>query len=289
MGTYTGDNYDNNFEAYKEGFWLFKKWKSWEMSGKGGDDTLTGGPKDDTLYGDSGHDSLYGKGGDDYIDGWTGNDDLDGGSGDDTLYGWTGNDTLYGDSGNDKLYGESGNDLIDGWSGNDSLYGGSGNDTLLGYSGNDYLSGSSGHDSLNGESGDDTLLGGTGSDTLVGGSGNDRLNGYGGTTGEYDILSGDYSSSQPGVEDYDDGADTFVLGDSFGAFYLGSGYATITDFYWVEGDKFEVYGSASDYSLTSQNWSGGSALDTVIRYNNDIIAVVEDTTNVVNPNDFNFV
>ncbi|WP_293081713.1 calcium-binding protein [Moorena sp. SIO4A1] len=289
MGNYIGNNANNYFQAHKEGWWIFKKWKSWTMTGNGGDDTLIGGPKNDTLYGNSGNDKLYGEGGNDYLDGWTGNDYVYGGSGNDTLFGYSGHDNLYGNSGNDNLYGESGNDYLDGWTGNDNMYGGSGNDTLLGYSGNDYLSGSSGHDSLKGESGHDTLLGGTGTDTLVGGSGNDILNGYGGTIGEYDILSGDYSSSQPGVQSSYDGADTFVLGNAFGAFYLGSGYATITDFYWSEGDKFQVYGSSSDYSLSFQNWSGSSAKDTLIYYKNDLIGVVEDTTNVVTSADFNFV
>jgi Ca2+-binding RTX toxin-like protein len=226
MGTYIGNNANNYFKAYKEGWWIFKKWKSWTIKGNGGNDTLIGGPK---------------------------------------------------------------NDYLDGWTGNDYMYGGSGNDTLLGYSGNDYLSGSFGNDSLNGESGNDTLLGGTGTDTLVGGSGHDSLNAYGGTTGEYDILSGDYSSSQPSFKGSSDGADTFVLGNAFGAFYLGSGYATITDFYWYEGDKFQVHGSASDYSLGFYNWSGGSANDTLIYYKSDLIGVVQDTTNVEISSDFTFV
>ncbi|BAU64524.1 peroxidase family protein [Stanieria sp. NIES-3757] len=47
------------------------------------------------------------------------------------------------------------------------------------------------------------------------------------------------------------GGDTFVLGDSLGAFYSGSGYATITDFSFSQGDKIQVFGSASDYTLAN--------------------------------------
>ncbi len=169
---------------------------------------------------------------------------------------------------------------MDGWTGNDSMYGDDGDDTLLGYDGDDYLDGGTGNDSLLGEAG---------TDTLVGGSGDDTLNGYGGTTGEYDVLSGDYSFSQPGVQDSSDGTDTFVLGDASGAFYLGEGHATITDFYWFEGDNFQVYGSESDYSLGFQNWSGSSEVDTLIYYQSDLIGVVQDTTNVIASWDFTFV
>jgi Ca2+-binding RTX toxin-like protein len=161
-------------------------------------------------------------------------------------------DYIFGDAGNDTIYGWYGNDEIDGWTGNDKLYGESGNDTLWGYNGND------------------SLFGGSGSDSLLGEAGKDYLNGYGFGTSEYDTLSGG------------SGADTFVLGDSWGAFYEGNGYATITDFDWYEGDKFVVYGSSSDYSLSNF----GSGVD--IYYKGDLIAYVENTTDVVIADDFIF-
>ncbi len=198
-------------------------------------------------------------------------EDAIGGSGNDSITGNEADNYLSGGSGNDYLYGEAGNDYMDGWTGNDSMYGDDGDD---------YLDGGTGNDSLLGEAG---------TDTLVGGSGDDTLNGYGGTTGEYDVLSGDYSFSQPGVQDSSDGTDTFVLGDASGAFYLGEGHATITDFYWFEGDNFQVYGSESDYSLGFQNWSGSSEVDTLIYYQSDLIGVVQDTTNVIASWDFTFV
>jgi Ca2+-binding RTX toxin-like protein len=162
-------------------------------------------------------------------------------------------DYIFGDAGNDLIYGWDGNDNIDGWTDNDTLYGESGNDTLLGFDGHD------------------SLIGGSGSDSLLGEAGNDTLNGYGFSTYEYDTLSGGT------------GADTFVLGDSWGAFYEGSGYATITDFDWSEGDKFQVYGSSNDYSLSND----GSGVD--IYYQGDLIAFVENTTDVLLSADFIYV
>jgi serralysin len=167
------------------------------------------------------------------------------------LDGWGGDDYIFGGGGNDVIYGGSGNDTLDGSTGHDSLYGGSGHDLLLGGSGNDFLSG------------------GSGSDVLMGESGNDILVGYGFGLAEYDTLSGG------------SGADLFVLGDANNVYYQGAGYATITDFNYLEGDKIQVAGSASNYSLSFQDMSGGFFLDTLIYFGNDLIAVVQDTTNVV--------
>jgi serralysin len=126
--------------------------------------------------------------------------------------------------------------------------------------GNDILVGNSVANTLSGGKGSDSLYGGKGGDTLLGGSGNDFLVGYGSGT-EYDLLTG-------GI-----GTDAFVLGQSSGAFYQGNGYATITDFYWVD-----------DYIQAR-----GSAKDTAIYYGNDLLGVVQDTTNVSFTRDFIFV
>ncbi len=67
--------------------------------------------------------------------------------------------------------------------------------------------------------------------------------------------------------------------------YSAGGYATITDFDWAEGDKFQVYGSASDYSLQEDTFNGG--ID--ILYQGDLIAYVSNTTDVVIAEDFIFV
>ena len=158
---------------------------------------------------------------------------------------------------------------------NDDLLGTSRNDRLIGGRGNDSLRGSSGNDRLSGYSGNDILLGHSGHDTLSGGSGHDYLNGYGRTDAEYDTLSGGR------------GVDKFILGNSWGVFYLGNGFATITD--WNSADDViqvrgnsvtHSYGSRT-YSLNnSQNWSGTSTRDTAIYYGSDLIGIVQDTTNV---------
>ncbi len=165
----------------------------------------------------------------------------------------------YGRAGNDKLFASYNSD-----------------DTLYGNRGNDELYGSGGADSIYGGYGKDTLYGGSGADYLNGGAGNDYLNGYDFDTNsefEFDTLEGGT------------GADTFVLGEGF-AFYVDSGEesATITDFNRTQGDKIQVFGSASDYSL-EQNSFGG----TDIYYQGNTIAVVETVTNLLLSVDFNFV
>ena len=147
--------------------------------------------------------------------------------------------------------------------------------------GNDFLVGNSFNNSLSGMRGDDTLIGGSGNDTLEGGVGDDIL--IGSNPNVYNSGSGEYDNLKGG-----EGADTFVLGDSYEAYYQGNGYANIIDFNWVF-DLIEVKGSSSDYSLGFGNWVGGSAQDTAIFYGNDAIGVVQDYTNVNVNRDFVFV
>ncbi|MGB5972942.1 MAG: calcium-binding protein [Nodosilinea sp.] len=183
----------------------------------------------------------------------------------------------------DVIIGDSQNNLLDGWGGDDYIFGGGGNDQILGFTGNDALDGSTGNDSLFGEAGNDILFGGSGSDYISGGSGSDflagdsgsdTLVGYGFSLGELDVLSGG------------SGSDLFALGDTANVYYQGSGYATITDFDFLEGDKILVSGGIGNYSLSSQSFSGGLALDTLIFFGSDLIGVVEDNTNVVAALDF---
>lgn len=105
---------------------------------------------------------------------------------------------------------------------------------------------------------------------------NPCINGYGGSAGEMDGLTGCA------------GADTFVLGDSSTAFYLGSNLgekASVFDFNQAEGDKLQLHGSVSDYTFTvgSYGW-GTNAADTALYYNNngsyDLIAVIQDVSNL---------
>jgi Ca2+-binding RTX toxin-like protein len=165
----------------------------------------------------------------------------------------------YGRAGNDTLYGSSESD--------NTLYGNRGNDTLFGYGGEDVLVGGYGFD---------TLYGGDGSDELSGGAGNDYLNAYGVGTGiEYDTLEGGT------------GADTFVLGED-SAFYLEGGeqYALIVDFSRAEGDKLQVFGSISDYSL---DVSLASVFGVQVNYQGEVIAVVQNVPDLSLQLDFNFV
>ncbi|BAY76519.1 outer membrane secretion protein [Nostoc linckia NIES-25] len=194
------------------------------------------------------------------------------------LNGFAGNDYIEGKGGNDSIYGDDGIDNLIGGAGNDSLYGGNGGDVLFG---DEITNGSgtpAGNDYLSGGNGNDLLYGGRGNDTMIGGANNDFLSGYGGSSGEIDRYTGGT------------GADTFSLGYN-GSFttidYLGSGYALIADFKRSEGDKIRVGGSLNSYTLQkTSNFSGSAALDTLIYRNGDLIAVVQDTTNVSTALDF---
>jgi Ca2+-binding RTX toxin-like protein len=192
-----------------------------------------------------------------------------------------GNDVIHGLEGNDLIEGRGGNDILYGDSGNDRIYGGTGNDNLYGGTDNDNLYGGTGNDKLYGQAGDDNLYGQAGNDVLTGGIGKDYLNGFG-SGEEYDILTG-------GTE-----ADTFAVGSPNNNIiqYLGAGYATITDFNKVQGDKIQLLDlveSNNQYSLGSGNWQGSNAPDTGIFYKGDLIGVVQDTTNVSFQKDFTFV
>lgn len=186
-----------------------------------------------------------------------------------TINGTSGNDS-YDHYGSDALiaFGSSGSDSFWGNTADDSLYGDDGNDTLRGWTGNDYLSGGNGNDSLFGEGSNDTL---------DGGAGDDRLDGYATSGIELDVLTGGT------------GSDTFVLGGSWGVSYLDAGFAVITDFSAAD-DYIEVVGSSSQYSFSSINLYGSNSVqDTAISYNNSIIAIVQDTSDVSISRDFKFV
>ena len=226
-----------------------------------------------------------------YASGWgISNHQLWGLGGNDTLYGWTEsnpdlatNDELYGDrtpqpgqiqyDPNTNPPGIPGDDIIYGGGGHDKLYGDGGNDFLIGDKLFGGWSAPIGNDLLDGGEGNDWLYGGGGNDTLLGGSDNDYLDGaFGGYTSEQDKLTGG------------SGADVFSLGYT-GSYteikYLGEGFATITDFTYWEGDKIQIGGSISDYTLDkSANISGLDTLDTAIYRNGDLIAVVQDKTDV---------
>ena len=57
----------------------------------------------------------------------------------------------------------------------------------------------------------------------------------------------------------------------------------------MEGDRFVAFGSFSSYSLDYSDWRGGSAQDTIVKYQGDVIAVIEDDTSLDIHSDFDFV
>jgi hypothetical protein len=65
----------------------------------------------------------------------------------------------------------------------------------------------------------------------------------------------------------------FVLGDAFSVYYTGLGYASITDFDWTQGDKVQLKGSASNYTVSY----GTGFAD--IYYGGDIIGSITNTAN----------
>ena len=236
------------------------------------------------------------------LKGREGDDKLTSGNGDDQLSGDEGNDTLQSGGGDDQLFGEAGNDILNGGSGfdrvsefgdvnfdlNNNVLTGNGTDTLIsiervdlsgGESGNRIAtSGFGGQARLQGFDGNDTLTGGSGSDSLDGGNGVDFLNGFNddALTIERDTLSGG------------SGTDFFLLGFNFGfgaISYSDFGsldFATIEDFDASEGDKLRVGGNSSEYNLVKQSFGGigTGALDTQIFRGNELIAVVQDNTDV---------
>lgn len=260
--------------------------------GSGSNDEIFGNRAVNKIYGGVGNDFLDGDAGNDFLYGEKDHDILRGSEGDDYLNGGDGNDFLYGDDllefvqskGRDTLDGGSGNDTLYGYGGDDKLYGGDGNDTLYAGDGNDILYGGWNEDILYGEKGNDILYGGTYGDALYGGEGNDTLVGF---DSQNSYIEWDAFYGGPG-------SDTFVLGDSSKVFYattsnaVGDGWVKILDWDYIS-DYIQVHGSASQYKLQSNNWYGTSALDMGIFYGNNLIGIVEDSTNINFVRDFKFV
>ncbi len=198
-------------------------------------------------------------------------------AGDDWVEGSSDGDMMNGNQGQDLIGGNGGNDIIWGGKDSDEIYGDSGNDTLNGNLGDDFVAGGSGDDIVRGGKDNDIVLGGSGNDQVFGDIGSDRLDGYATTGVEYDTLTGGTQS------------DTFVLGGSWGVSYQGEGHAIVTDWEW-EFDYIEALGNASQYSLSFGSLGAGTAAsDTGIYFGTDLIAIIQDNTNVNISRDFNFV
>lgn len=203
------------------------------ITGSGGNDTLTGDANANVLSGGAGNDTFYATvgGAGDTFDGGNGTDKvsyenftsgitvdlsqanpqvtINGGStqvdqligiesiiassGADTITGGSGANDISGGGGADTLNGGAGADILRGDAGADTLNGGDDGDTLYGGADADTLNGEAGADTLYGEDGNDTLNGGDGDDTLYGGAGNDTFNGGAGN----DTVSYSNSSLDP--------------------------------------------------------------------------------------------
>lgn len=177
--------------------------------------------------------------------GGDGSDTLIGGAGQDVIRGRNGKDTIYGKAGKDIIYGEDLSGIYNSTQVDDTIYGGDGNDTIYGdtASSSNFLF----------VPGDDLLYGGAGDDFLNGGLGNNIFTGGA-------------------------GADTFAL--SYQGLISPSYVDIITDFSQAQGDKIQL-GNGYQYTLdSSQNLSGGSALDTGIYSGQYLVAIVQDTTQV---------
>jgi uncharacterized delta-60 repeat protein len=167
----------------------------------------------------------------------TGAVSLNGGAGADTLIGSTFNDTLVG-NGSSSLVGGAGNDLYILNSTTDRISDTGGNNTIhsstftnlassLVSGVNNLVYASTLGGSLSGNTLANSISGNTGNDTIFGGDGNDTLKAFGRTGGtiqstgfETDVMTGGA------------GADSFVLADTNGSFYLDSGkfYPGVTSY-----------------------------------------------------------
>ena len=144
---------------------------------------------------------VSGRGGNDVITGRNGSDKLRGNQGNDSLSGGDGHDFLRGGSGDDTLNGGNGNDYLNGGIGLDVINGDGGNDTLLGKIGTDTLNGGSGNDTLDGGVDDDILTGGSGTDQFIfaNDSGSDRITDFNANGEKLDFTASTYTFSDVSV------------------------------------------------------------------------------------------
>jgi Ca2+-binding RTX toxin-like protein len=248
------------------------------MVGGQGNDQINGGGFNDTLLGGLGNDTI--NGGDLPLDGrfvfGAGADWLQGGAGDDVMSG--GIEVILGTFNlspqSDTMYGNAGNDTLTGGDGGDFLYGGTGNDWIHGGMPGDVRFEQDENDEIYGDAGDDTLTGGVLDDLLVGGTGSDRLDGAGDS--QRYVLS---SARSRDTLDGGQGADDYILGTRRGVYYQQRGFATLLN--WDQSDRLQLAGNSDQYTLRkTQNIIGTESLDTQILYQGELIAIVQDSTQV---------
>ncbi|HEY9662771.1 MAG TPA: hypothetical protein V6C65_30330, partial [Allocoleopsis sp.] len=165
-----------------------------------------------------------------------------------------------------------GNDSLQGGIGNDQLYAGYGDDIAYGGAGDDVLDGEYGNDILLGDAGNDRIIGGFDSDFMSGGVGDDLLESHTTDVSNFVIEKDDMSGGA--------GRDTFRLrtdylggAASFNPLYDAS-FALIRDFSKVDDTLDMRYDK--NYSIGYGNFYGGAALDTLITWQGNLVAVVQD-------------
>ncbi|WP_428938046.1 hypothetical protein [Fontivita pretiosa] len=227
-----------------------------QLSGGGGNDTITAGGGSATLNGNDGDDQLSGGAAGDQISGDAGNDTLIGADANDLLIGGANEDALYGDAGDDTLNGGTEADQLWGGSGADSMVGGDGNDTLHGEAGGDNLSGSAGDDELIGGDDNDVLLGADGLDSLAGDGGNDTLDGGNDADGIYGGEGDDSASGRAGNDRLfgEAGNDTLNGDGDDDSLFGGQGHDSLSGGAGAD----QLFGEAGDDTA-----SGGDGNDTI--------------------------
>lgn len=144
-----------------------------------------------------------------------------------------------------------------------------------------YVFGTQGNDILQGSYTRDGLVGGLGNDSLNGGNGADTLNGAA-------IPVQIPISDSLGFNEIDTltggpGADTFVLDAVRNSMYVrdgNAGYALITDFSFLEGDKLKAIDytnqGVDSYQFGYEDWNSDGIVDTQIYYTNTLYGIAND-------------
>ncbi|HEY0013608.1 MAG TPA: calcium-binding protein [Allosphingosinicella sp.] len=219
-----------------------------QLYGAGGNDSLYGGTGGDLLSGGAGDDYMEGGSGDDVYIVDSASDSVVEASaeGIDHVYAtlstytlganvenltWNGSGAFTG-TGNaldNAIWGGGSDDVLDGGDGNDTLRGQGGDDTLIGGNGDDLLIGASGADTMTGGAGADTFRIGyyesgtfTDADTIadfaagtdkIDVSGWDANTSAGGDQAFTFVGTAAFSGAAGELRYYDDGVNTYVLGD----------------------------------------------------------------------------
>jgi Ca2+-binding RTX toxin-like protein len=179
-----------------------------QLSGGGGNDTLTGGSSADRLSGQAGNDTLLGKGSIDLLFGGSGDDTLSGGDADDQAFGQGDDDRMIWNPGDDTDLNEGGGGVdtveVNGGNGIEQFAAtangtrvrfdrlnpapfaidiGTSENLVVNMNGGDDTFSASGNLAalikltVDGGAGNDTILGSNGADVLLGGDGNDIVDG----------------------------------------------------------------------------------------------------------------